>query len=471
MSSRFKQSLYFIKQTQTYNVYHLASDSEFEKKYLERWDGISDYMEKHQEDIDAKYNLSHLSENLYASFRFIYQVDLLLDQMECDGISLEKASNLMTACSMLQVNSTDVFIHLDDDFSFSKKYSICSDCYVLANNLYQQMIAICSARDIDSQQTIQISGYDEIITKLRSKYIRSSLMVLKIFLIFVILQTSPLYSDGVHAVADKLIQTLREVFFNKRIIQVVINGDFYGDSDKPHSTTRLYIYFAMNNSDRYCIRLDFPHQGEECIHLNLNQPGIKQATGFPIQKNSEILEKCREAECLEKFFYENDDLYWFRHDFAHELKKIKDTELHKELDDFQHVQSHLQIESDSVSKANVTEFTMAIFEALNDYEIISRLDGTIDHDMAYQYILFQDYIYDVMLQLENVDFSRKLGISKYKLLKDKDIESANEIIHDTFRQYIKGKFPGDEVLLDLADADMNFYDFIMKCLDRLDTMC
>lgn len=518
--SRFKESLYFIKHMQAFDQYHILSETEFEKCFLEVWDGLKNYkeelivakqdkarkdIEKLREQVDKldvhddehidsfldsldndsedEYSLisrSMLYENLYASFRFIYQAEKVLDQMEVEGISFNQAQDLMTTCSMLQVNSTNVFLSLDDDFSFSKKYSICGDMYSMSASIYRKLHSICSSENVDSSEPIEVTKFDGILNKLRCKYICSSLLVLKLFLVFVVFYVSPLYSDGIHWVAGKLIRILREVLFNKRIIQFVVNGDFYGNSDKPHSTTRMYVYFAMGNSDRYCIRLDFPHQGEECIHLNINQPGIKQSTGFPMAKNNVKIRKLKDTDIFEELFYEADDLYWFRHDYAKKVKSIDNHETKKMLENLLHDQAHIEIgacndgtaaESENVMKDDVTDFTLAFFEALNDYGIMPRMDGIFDNDRVYQYLLFEDYIYDVTLKLGNVEMNRQLGIGDDRFLKEQDVDYIANAVHKEFKGYIKMKFPYDDTLLNLADADMGYCDFIEKCLDRLDEMC
>ena len=111
---------------------------------------------------------------------------------------------------------------------------------------------------------------------------------------------------------------LREVLFDKRILKIVVDSDLYGSNEKTHKSTRLKIYFAMKNTDRYCIRLDFPHDGEDSIHLNLNDPGIKRSVGFPLKKEEywEIYRHSKEKELFVNMFYEMNDRYWFKSDFA-----------------------------------------------------------------------------------------------------------------------------------------------------------
>ena len=33
----------------------------------------------------------------------------------------------------------------------------------------------------------------------------------------------------------------------------------------------MKIFFALENSDRYCLKIDFPHEGAEYLHLNLHE--------------------------------------------------------------------------------------------------------------------------------------------------------------------------------------------------------
>ena len=192
---------------------------------------------------------------------------------------------------------------------------------------------------------IVVLGIDIIDNRLCCKYICNGIAVLKLFHVLALIYISPLYPDGVHRIAKELIQQLREILYDKRIIKMVVDTDGSGMNDKPHKTTRLKIYFAMNNSDRYCIRLDFPHIGEESIHLNMNEPGQKQSTGLPF--SGELYEEacriCKNSDIFSKLFYYRDDLYWFRSGFATVLKDIcrDNAEKGKELKEFYHNRAHV----------------------------------------------------------------------------------------------------------------------------------
>lgn len=229
-----------------------------------------------------------------------------------------------------------------------------------------------------------------------------------------VLQTSPVYSDSVHQIAKKLIQLLREVLYNKRIIKMVVDVDTKGMNDKPHKTTRLKIYFALGNTDRYCIRLDFPHEGEDSIHLNLNEPGRKQSSGFPFsgEAHTKALAICGNQEVFNSLFFICDELYWFRSDYAALVKDLRKTnEMQGEaLEEFYHEQAHRKVSSsDRDAKNAVTQFSEAFAEALSDYENIAIYGRTDSDDSElYRYVLFQDKLFDVVLRMKNNEFHTKL---------------------------------------------------------------
>ena len=80
----------------------------------------------------------------------------------------------------------------------------------------------------------------------------------------------------------------------------------------------------MGNSDRYCIRLDFPHEGEDNIHLNINEPAHKHSSGFPFGEDGyiEAFNICQDEAVFNELFYFLNDLYWFRSNYATVIKHI-----------------------------------------------------------------------------------------------------------------------------------------------------
>ena len=278
------------------DLYCTSYENEFNKKYLvsaeNKHSEINKDLMTNREQFALKY--PYLPEplfggfysNLYDAFKFIYEIEIVLDQILYEGLTFDRANTLMNLCCFLKTTSTYAMINIDNDFSFAKKYSLADDIYFMAKSMFdaQMTIHATSNRNLSLDQVITLTKFDDLESRLCCKYIHNGIAVLKLFHILAILQISPYYTDGVHKIAKKLIQSLREALYNKRVVKLVVDIDTQGYNQKAHKTTRMKIYFAMNNSDRYCIRLDFPHEGENNIHLNINEPAHKQSTGFPFNE-------------------------------------------------------------------------------------------------------------------------------------------------------------------------------------------
>ena len=481
MPSRFMQSLGFIKEMRDEVTYHTENECEFCMKYIEESTVhiSSELLADHDLFVQTYPFLPNpigtgFYGNLYAAFTLVYEIENILDQIEYDGMNLTCTESLVVLCSMLSVNSTHAMIDIDDVFSFDKKYSLAKDIYIMAKNMCDSMRAVhaVSERAIPNDKVIPITDYDEIYRRLCCKYIRNGIAVLKLFHVLAVLQISPLYNDDVHSIAKKLIGILREVLFDKRIVRMVVDSDTHGLNPKAHKTTRLKVFFAMGNSDRYCIRLDFPHQGEDSIHLNMNEPESNQSTGFPfnISKYEEAIKICGDKENFDCLFYFRDDLYWFRSGFAAQLKEIEktDRERGQALDRFYHDRAHLEVfPSNRENMEAVSRFSEALAEAFVDYEgicIYGRTDS-VDNEF-YKYILFQDRIFELVLSFSTYRIKnviKDLTIPQTDKMLELDSELKTKLC-----KHIEKEFPYDEGLLNCANQPTVFCDFLSRCLDCLD---
>ena len=491
MASRFKESLGFIKLMTTENIYQTENEEAFLEEYMGTLSSIDIPPEADrvldEEQWARKYpylpNPFHggFFDSLYASFLFIYEMDILLAQNEREKLTLENADALLGLCCLLSVSSTNAMISIDDEFSFSKKYSVAEDIYIMTKNMYDFLssVNIVATEALSFAEMLTVTKYSEIKYRLWCKYIRNGIAVLKLFHILALLQTSPAYSDGIHQIAKKLIQQLREVLFNKRIIKLVVDADTYGSNYKLHKTTRLKIFFAMNNSDRYCIRLDFPHPGEDCIHLNLNEPARKQSTGFPFKGSvyGEAIWICKEKSVFDRLFYYRDDLFWFRSNFAALIKEIgKNNEEHsRALEMFRHDRSHIVITSSDTDNLNaVTEFSEAFAEAMIEYGLPNIYGSTdTEDDIFYQYVLFQDEIFDIVLGIRALEMRNMINIGGRSYLVNTEaveLSKIENLAKTKFCDYIEKSFTQDEELKECVKEDIELSTFLTKCLDRLDEL-
>lgn len=239
-----KKSLTFIKKMMEEDLYRTSHENEFKEKYLDGFENeyFSIYKEliTDREQFALKYpylpgpSFSGLYNNLYDSFKFIYEIEIVLDQILYEGLTFNRAEALMNLCGFLRTTSTYSMIHIDNDFSFEKKYSLAKDIYIMSKNIYdlQKFILATSKSKLSRDNIVTLTKYDELEIRLCCKYIRNGIAVLKLFHILAILQISPYYTDGVHKIAKILIKSLREVLFDKRIVKLVVDIDTLGHNRK-----------------------------------------------------------------------------------------------------------------------------------------------------------------------------------------------------------------------------------------------
>ena len=480
-----KELLTFIKKLVIEDPYHTENEEDFIKEYIDDIDTCGfvideEFKIKREKSISTypympnPYYCDFYS-NIYNSFKFNYEVDNVLDEIFCEGLTLNRAEALMILCSLLSTVSTNAMIYIDDDFSFAKKYSLAKDLHLLAKAMYDSMMIIHSTSDEDFSRddVLYISEFEELENSLSCQYIRNGIAVLKLFHILAMLQISPLHNEGVHKIAKKIIQLLREVLYDKRIIKMIVDTDLNGFNKIFHKSTRIKIYFAMSNSDRYCIRLDLPHQGEETIHLNINEPAHKRSTGFPfngdeIQKACSI---CDDNSIFDELFYFKDDMFWFRSNFIETVTKIGKTDAEKatNLKRFRHDRGHLSISlPDDEDIEAVSAFSTAFAEAITDYDKVSIYGDTDNNDgILYQYMIFQDYIFDTVIKIKANDIHQKLLGENLSQLSADSIDQTK--LRNLFVKYIKEKFPFDIKPNEYADSNISLCKLLLKCLNCIDS--
>ena len=488
--SKFGESLAFIKSMPRESIYHTNNEEGFNKKYLEAASSMRHTIDQqkiagwqknaHHKSQFQRYVFGNYYENLYASFLFIYEIELVLDEIEYDGISFNRANALINMCSLLSVTSTNMMIQIDDEeHSFSKKYSLCNDLVNMAKNIYNatRLIYSISSGDMPLSDTFMVTSYDGIETRLSCKYIRNEISVIKLFCILAMMQSTPMCSAGVTFVAKTIMEQLREVLYNKRIMRMIVDSDLYGNSREPHTSTRLKIFFAMGNADRYCIRLDLPHVGENNIHLNINEPAHKRATGFPFTKTeySEVYEICKDSTLFDRLFYRQDDMYWFRSNYSATIKSLDNCEAQKQaLEEFRHRRGHISILNNNEKHLDmVTEFSKTFAEMMIDYLGTSIYGNTsyFDDDI-YKYILFQDYIFDVIIRIKGRELLNHMQVGECPPLVISKCEKRREETKFKlqFCKYINERFPDDKELISCTEMDGGLCDFFSKCLDRIDQL-
>lgn len=475
MLSRFSSSIGLIKNRAEQEGLSTPREGQ------EFWDNYIGEEYSLPQQYDSNLLDSNYCINQYITLWTLYQIDKELDQIEYEGITAKRAASLMGDCSALIMSSSSTHIGIDDGFSYHKKYVLSQEPFLLAKSMSDISQALESISKLSLPGAINsiLPKYDEVNARSCCKYIRSGISVVKLFHILIILQTSPYYSDGIHQIAKLIIKSLREILYNKRVMNVTVDADTRGFNSKFHKSTRLKILFAMNNSDRYCIRLDFPHEGVDCIHLNLNEPPRDKATGVPFGNDEfeEAKRICGNEETFDRLFYMCDDLYWFRSDFASKIKEIGKTNEKQAwaLNNFFYDRAHIELlASCDENKKAVSEFSEAFAEALAESGFSFNYDSTdTDDTPLYRYLLLYDAIFSIVSKLWVVEINSGFGKSSPyidSVLSEQELNLLDEETKKGLFKRIKKTFSDDKILLSYIDQDLSLVDFFSKSLDRIDEM-
>ena len=137
------------------------------------------------------------------------------------------------------------------------------------------------------------------------------------------------------------------------------------------------------------------------------------------------------------------------------------------LKEFQHDRGHLCISlPDDENIRSVSDFSAAFAEVMTEYEK-EYIYGDTDNndDILYQYMLFQDYIFDTVIKIKANDIHQKLlGDNISQPITD----SIDQImLRDSFIKDIKESFP-DIKLNEHIDSNVSLCKFFSKCLDCID---
>lgn len=299
----------------------------------------------------------------------------------------------------MEVNAVNTFISsLIMDFDFQKSGSIDFNSSYIPNqmvaeyiwNMYktENMLHIYQ----NKSEKIIISFDDEIVKlnqKIDRDVISTGISFMQIQAILLLMESSNVYPDYIRKIAKKIILIFKEILANARIKKIEIDSAIIAGviRDGIRKTTGIKIFFALENYDRFCLRIDFPHEGADFLHLNLHEP--YRETAFPLNRKQYSVLKNKYAE-LDEIFFQFGNLYWFRYNFISKLENLspaKDTNKYEEYLIFKqemlelfHSQGHYHIFSDEISKDNMIDFIVEFGSALMHTKVSAVLYTYTDID-------------------------------------------------------------------------------------------
>ena len=283
----------------------------------------------------------------------------------------------------VEVSAINTFISsLIMDFDFQKSGGLDFNSNYLPNQMVAEYIGNMykTERMLHIYQTSSekiVISFDNEITKLNQKIdkdvITTGLSFMQIQSILLLMESSNLYPDYIRKISKDIILIFKEILANARIKKIEIDSAIIAGviRDGVKKTTGIKIFFALENFDRFCLRIDFPHEGADFLHLNLHEPF--RETALPISKNQYDQLRNKYGE-LDEIFFHFGKLYWFRYNFVSKLENLSPPEdseeyeeyliFKQEMLDLFYDQGHYHLFSDEISKDNMIEFIVEFGIAL-----------------------------------------------------------------------------------------------------------
>ena len=271
--------------------------------------------------------------------------------------------------------------------------------------------------------------------------LRKKIDVLKFILVFLIMIKSPEYSPEWKMYAYQFIEACKDMFFCATLHRMVIQkAELEGeaaDRCSADNTTRMQMIFSLENNDIYILRIDMPHQGEEKLHINIeecHELGVI-ASGFPL-KTSES--KCFELKKLlgshfDELFYTAGNRIWFRTRFKNKLQHADiESEIRERVEQIFNEQSHKEIIT-NYSEEQVLAFFEEVKKYLEEFQLTHMLQTELRRNNEKVY-------YEVKKIRKNLDILQrfwklmdKKGCSPvavrdclWEIYRDQGLEEMNE---------------------------------------------
>lgn len=384
----------------------------------------------HFQSVSEKYEAAKRYSFIMSSMKWLFAIDNELNRIIKGNPEYETYKRLADYSICLQVCITGLML-LDvnsDDLMLTYKYTVNRDLVKVSSEIFRwhNLEKLLADRG-EPISWMRADGISSIFDQLLCSYLKECLLLIKIQLILCVMRFSPAYDNFERAMADDLYFLLGDLLYNKRVYLININQNIDVDCSQ---TTRIEIIFALNNDDRYCFRVDFPHKGNEYMHLNLNAPGkIHNSVGFPmpIKDRKKLIEKCSyNKEAYDALFFELDEMIWFRADFVNKLNAmscLNDNE-RESLESLYDKRKHIRLNEENWTKENCTIFERDLFEAISIYGFAYcdyKMDGK--NELSYfMRIWYKDSLLEIVDRLLGVVLKNKFD-SDLEQKVEKDLKS------------------------------------------------
>lgn len=335
-----------------------------------------------------------------------------------DFYSTENLYDLIAGVSGANMNISSALMDYDFDNSghldFEAAYmpNILLLEYLKSINKESRLMNLLKGnREVKS--VIEENKQGNLIWKYDIKVIGTSCAFMEIQAILLLMEWSRYYTlskeratdiNVIHKIAKQMVIVFKDLLVNARIEKIIIDPAIASQSNKSglKTTTGIKIFFALENFDNYCLRIDFPHSGEAYFHYNLHEPG--RATAFPLMP-AEYYSLKQKYGSLQGLFFKFEGKYWFRNDFMKKLysqyNADENAELIQELERKFHDQAHYRMFGKNVTEGDMKQFIAEFATALSYMKFggfVYKNTNQDDIDKEMKKIKLQEVTFEVLLK-------------------------------------------------------------------------
>lgn len=304
---------------------------------------------------------------------FLFQIiDQDVDKCLPDYLSFTQLNNLHSQIVSLNMSVSSVFMNYvfenDQWLNYEERYH--------PNILLMDYLSNLCRESRFIESVIQDLPKNEFLmccVKAKAQFekmtIISGIHFIKLQALLLTMAEVPLYSCTVRKIARNTALLFRDFLADVRVVKIIIEPNLgYSDQETGfRRSTQIEIFFILDNQDRYCLRIDFPHEGEPYAHYNLHEP--KNETGFPFhyRDKSDIAGKCDNDDNYKKLFWKHNNLYWFRQGFEQKLEQVfpdKKSEEYQALKLFFRNRSHLPLVGSEMSLEDIKAFLVELADGM-----------------------------------------------------------------------------------------------------------
>lgn len=402
-------------------AYRLSS--EMRRKIEEQYEAFGLQEEQYRQIINnrAAYEFDRKEGYILTVFIYLFLIHKNLEAADFYDIQrlqelLAYVSGVNTCISSLLMDyDFDAYGNLDFEDFYMPHVRLLS--YV--DSIYREQVFIRTVQQTLNETSKKIKTRD-LMKEYDRKFLGTSYAFMEIQAILLLMEIGTSYSQTVHKIARQMLIVFKNLLVNARIEKIMIDPAIAAQAKRSgfKKTTGVKIFFALENMDNYCLRIDFPHEGEEYFHYNLHEPG--RTTALPL-KPFEYRVLVEKYGLLSELFFEFEGKFWFRNNFMKKLQEKYGSEnyleLRLDLEKLFHEKAHYKMFNENIEQSEMECFIAEFGGALshmNFGEFLYEDTGRNDIDEEMRKMKLREVIFDIMMQYYAIKGLEELNDCEYK---------------------------------------------------------